>query len=213
MSDGSSGPDAGASLIDFGPSGLRGPTEKAGPRFGVVRGPPPGHHDGGQVEQLYAAGPQQLDVVRTEEVSGRDQNPSSTARQDVRRLRAFEAGVHRDEHPPGQGTAEHGHHPLDAVESPDGHPVTGFHADRHQCRTEGAGFFEELGKAQPTGAILYGQFPPEALRSRVEHGRDARPRAPVTHRAATSATFIRRARFPPMILRTDSSSTPASSST
>ncbi len=153
-------------------------------------------------------------VVGPEEVGDGDQQPGPTAEQDVRRLPTLEAGVDGHQHRTRRRQAEQGHHPLGAVGGPHGHPVAGLDAGGHQGGGEGAGLDGQLGVGQPGGAVLDGRERPELGGGGGGDGRDGRPRAAdrIVHRATASATFINVARFPPMILATDSSSRPWSSS-
>ena len=209
------GPQPLAPPVDLGTPLIGGSPEERGPGLGPVGWPPARHHDRLEVRELDVTGAQQGDVVGVEEVRDGDQHPGTAPGQDVRRLAALEAGVDGDQDGAGLEQAQRGHDPFGTVEGPDRHAVAGLDAGGHQGGAERPGRLEELGIAEAGRAILHGRALPEPAGGRREERRDGRRRAiPAPgHRAATSETFIRCARLPPMILRMDSSSRPSSSST
>ena len=172
-------------------------------------------HDGLQVGKLGADVVEHRDVVRAEEVRDGDQHAGAAPGEDVGRLDAFEPGVDRHEDGTGLEDPEHGHDPLGAVEGPDRHPVARLDAGGHERRAEGPSLLGELGVGQPGRAVDDGEPLAAPRRGGGRHRRNAVPAAvaPLAHRRTLSSTFIRRARLPPMILRMDSSGSPASSST
>jgi hypothetical protein len=137
MSDGSSGPSPGPRSPR--PARVGGPTQEP-PTTRCRRVPAPGHHDGRQVGQLATSGgPQHGDVVGVEEVGDRDQHLGLGSAQGCRPLRRpLKRVLMGTSTHPAMRQAEQGHHPLDAVERPDGHPVAGLDAGRHQRGAERA---------------------------------------------------------------------------
>ena len=81
----------------------------------------------------------------------------AAAGEDVRRLGALEAGVHRDEHAARRRHAERGDDPLERVRRPDRDPVAGLDARRERAR----------GAASATIAAQRGEVDPPAA---VDHG-------------------------------------------
>ena len=132
--------------------------------------------------------------------------------QDVGGLGPLEPGVDGDQHRAGL-QAEGGHDPLGAVVGPDAHAVAGLDPDATRAppkvracrparrRSAASAVLDGRSGAVPAGGV----------------GGDRRdgppPGRPVTHRVTVSATFISRARLPPMILRTAPRRRPCSSST
>ena len=111
--------------------------------------------------------------------------------QDVGGLGPFEPGVDGDEHRTGRGEAEQRHHPLGAVEGPDGHPVAGLDARSDQGGAERAGLLGEFGVGQPSVPSSMASAVAEPLDRRgVMAGMVAASHRGVAHRATGSATFI-----------------------
>src|SRR5205085_2118060 len=115
--------------------GLAVPDE-IGPSHGVVRRLAPDDHHVLEGGQVLALGFEHGQVVGAEEVGDRQEHLGAALLQDVRRLRALEAGVDGDEHGAGGVQTAERDDPLPHVGHPDGDPVAGLDAegDEGACR-------------------------------------------------------------------------------
>ena len=209
------GAQGGGAPVDLRLAGLGGAAQERRPRLGARGGRTIGHHDGGEVREVRRVVRQQGHVVGAEEIGDRHQGPRPAPRQDGGGLGAFEARVHRHDRGPRLEQAEEGHDPLDAVGGPDRHAVAGLDAGRDQGGAEPAALPGQLGVGEAVVPVRDRQPVAEAVDRGREHRRDgvAPPVAAGRHpRRTASSTFMRRARLAPMILRTDSSGSPSSSS-
>ena len=126
---------------------MPGPSEEAGPVDRVGGGRTAQHDD--LLERLHRVRrPQELDVVGVEEVGDGEQQLRLGPVEDVRRLRALEPGVERDDDPARGVDTERGVHPLGGVRRPDRDPVAGFDPGAISARG-GDRRVGELGEGDP----------------------------------------------------------------
>ena len=207
-------PEARASPFDLGPPGRRRTVEEGRPRRGARRCISSGHHDGVEIRELRPRRGERCHIVGAEKVGDRHQHSGAAPAEHVGRFGSLKARVDGDDDRASLQRAKGGHHPLQAVRGPDPHAIPRLGSRRHQRGAEGTGRLVELGVGQAHLAIDHG----DALRvlsgGTGGHGGDGPPATRGVHAAAGatgSPTFIRRARLPPMILRTVSPGRPCSS--
>ena len=126
MSDGSSGPERGAAAPDVGQGLRRRARHEVAPRHGAVGCLPLGHDNGLEGRQGDAGACEHGHVVGAQEVGDGHEHAGPAPGEDVRRLGALEARVHRDEDRARGEEAERGDDPLGAVPAPDRHTITGL---------------------------------------------------------------------------------------
>ena len=167
--------EGGAAAPYVGHRFRRGPRQEVPPRHGAAARTAMGGHDRLERREGDARVLEHGHVVGAQEVGDGDEHPGPRPGQDVGRLGALEASVHRHEHRAGVEDAEHGDHPLGAVGTPDRHAVAGLDAGRHQGGAEAAGRLDQLGVGEARLPVEHGHPVGEALLRAGEHGRDGRP--------------------------------------
>jgi hypothetical protein len=118
---------------------------------------------------------QQRGIVDTEEAAHGEQRRGSRGAQDVGRLAALEARVHRDEDGPGAQGAQRGQHPLGTIGGPDGDPVGAIDAGRDETAGVEVHRFGQLGVGEADVPVDHGLVAGMAKRALRDQIRDGPP--------------------------------------
>jgi hypothetical protein len=135
--------------------------EEAGPAR-VPPGVAAKHHDLLQVRRGRPGLAQGRRIVEAQEGAHGEEHPGSAPGEDVRRLRAAEAGVQRDQHRADHLQSQGGDHPFVDIGRPDRDPIALGDAARPEGPGRAAGRLRQLGIGQARVAVDEGFLRPKA---------------------------------------------------